>query len=222
MADASSPLPQPEQEPEQLVKQPADQPPVEQQPEPALQEPLAAETAPAVEVVQLGGSAAEAAPSSEPTPKPEPELVIAAVPEPVAPEPAPEPVAVPEVPTVVSTLEVPALERPSGGDSDGGEWELLLDKLRQWLASGQLQQLWQTSRTPLTAAAALIGLLLVLRIYGALLGVLDSLPLVPGLLELAGLVAVVRFGLSNLVRSSDRDKVIANVKGRWAAFRGNR
>jgi hypothetical protein len=198
MADASSPLPQPEQE------------------------PLAAETAAAVEVVQLSGIGAEAEPSAEPTPEAAPEPVIAAAPEPVAPEPAPEPVAVPEVPTVVSTLELPALERLSGDDAEGGEWDLLLDKLRQWLASGQLQQLWQTSRTPLTAAAALIGLLLVLRIYGALLGVLDSLPLVPGLLELAGLVALVRFGLSNLVRSSDRQKVIANVKGRWAAFRGNR
>jgi hypothetical protein len=210
MADASSPLQQPEQEPEQQVEQPA------------AQEPLAAETAPAVEVMPLGGTAAEAEPSAEPAPEAAPEPVIAAAPEPVAPEPAPEPVAVPEVPTVLSTLELPALERPSGGDTEGGEWDLLLDKLRQWLASGQLQQLWQTSRTPLTAAAALIGLLLVLRIYGALLGVLDSLPLVPGLLELAGLVAVVRFGLGNLVRSSDREKVIANVKSRWAAFRGNR
>ena len=217
MADASSPLPQPEQEPEQLVEQPANP-----QPEPTLQQPLTTETAPAMEVVQLGDPAAEAEPTSEPTPEPTPEPVIAAAPEPAAPEPTPEPMAVPEVPTVVSTLEVPALERPSGGDAEGGEWDLLLDKLRQWIASGQLQQLWQTSRTPLTAAAALIGLLLVLRIYGALLGVLDSLPLVPGLLELAGLVAVVRFGLSNLVRSSDREKVIANVKGRWAAFRGNR
>jgi hypothetical protein len=217
MADASSPLPQPEQEPEQLVEQPANP-----QPEPTLQQPLTTETAPAMEVVQLGDPAAEAEPTSEPTPEPTPEPVIAAAPEPAAPEPTPEPMAVPEVPTVVSTLEVPALERPSGGDAEGGEWDLLLDKLRQWIASGQLQQLWQTSRTPLTAAAALIGLLVVLRIYGALLGVLDSLPLVPGLLELAGLVAVVRFGLSNLVRSSDREKVIANVKGRWAAFRGNR
>ena len=217
MADASSPLPQPEQEPEQLVEQPANP-----QPEPTLQQPLTTETAPAMEVVQLGDPAAEAEPTSEPTPEPTPEPVIAAAPEPAAPEPTPEPMAVPEVPTVVSTLEVPALERPSGGNAAGGEWDLLLDKLRQWIASGQLQQLWQTSRTPLTAAAALIGLLVVLRIYGALLGVLDSLPLVPGLLELAGLVAVVRFGLSNLVRSSDREKVIANVKGRWAAFRGNR
>jgi hypothetical protein len=200
MADASSPLPQPQQEPEQLVEQPADP-----QPEPTLQQPFATETARAMEVVHLGGPTAEAEPASEPTP-----------------EPAPEPVAVPEVPTVVSTMEVPALERPSGGDAEGGEWDLLLDKLRQWIASGQLQQIWQTSRTPLTAAAGLIGLLLVLRIYGALLGVLDSLPLLPGLLELAGLVAVVRFSLSNLVRSSDREKVIANVKGRWAAFRGNR
>ena len=217
MADASSPLPQPEQEPEQLVEQPANP-----QPEPTLQQPVTTETAPAMEVVQLGDPAAEAEPTSEPTPEPTPEPVIAAAPEPAAPEPTPEPMAVPEVPTVVSTLEVPALERPSGGNAEGGEWDLLLDKLRQWIASGQLQQLWQTSRTPLTAAAALIGLLVVLRIYGALLGVLDSLPLVPGLLELAGLVAVVRFGLSNLVRSSDREKVIANVKGRWAAFRGNR
>jgi hypothetical protein len=220
MADASSPLPQPEQQPEPLVE-----PLVEQ---PAEQELLAAEAAPPMEVVPLHDSAAEAEPASEPTPHPTPqatpapapEPVIAAAPEPVAPEPVIE--SLPAMPTVVSTLEVPALERPSGGDAEGGEWDLLVEKLRQWIASGQLQQLWQTARTPLTAAAALIGLLLVLRIYGALLGVLDSLPLVPGLLELAGLVTVVRFGLTNLVRNSDREKVIANVKGRWAAFRGNR
>ena len=43
----------------------------------------------------------------------------------------------------------------------------------------------------LLPAAKGVALLLVLRIYGALLAVLDSIPLLPGLLELAGLIAVV-------------------------------
>jgi hypothetical protein len=138
--------------------------------------------------------------------------------------PAPEAVPAPE-PLVAATIEVPPLESApaaAAGEDGGGEWDLLVDKLRQWLASGQLEQLWAQSRTPLTALAALIGLLLVLRIYTALLGVIDSLPLVPGLLELVGVITVVRFGLTRLVRSSDRQQVIANLQSRWKAFRGNR
>ena len=165
----------------------------------------------------------EAAPVQE-------EAVVAAAaptePEPVAADVVPaEPVITPSeaplaMPTVASTIEVPA-SAPGGQTSgEGGEWELLVEKLRQWIGSGQLQEQWQASRTPLSLLAGLIALLLVLRLYGALLAVIDSLPLLPGLLELAGLIAVVQFSLTRLVRSEERRSLIQSLQQRWKSFRG--
>jgi hypothetical protein len=150
---------------------------------------------------------------------------VEATPEPVKPEPTPEPPAPPapvDIPTVASTLEVPASPKAAipAADQDGGEWELLVEKVRTWISSGQLQEQWQSARTPLSLLAGLIAVLLVLRVYSAVLGVLDSIPLLPGLLELAGLVAVVQFSLTRLVRSNDRREVIEGLKQRWKSFRG--
>jgi hypothetical protein len=151
-----------------------------------------------------------------PTETPATEAVAAPV------EATPEPPAPTDIPTVASTLEVPAspqLATPAA-DQDGGEWELLVEKVRTWISSGQLQEQWQNARTPLSLLAGLIAVLLVLRVYSAVLGVLDSIPLLPGLLELAGLVAVVQFSLTRLVRSNDRREVIEGLKQRWQSFRG--
>ena len=127
-----------------------------------------------------------------------------------------------DAPMVASTLDLPANPEAaaSGGASSGGEWELLLEKLRSWWASGQLQQQWQASRTPLSLPAGLIALLLVLRVYSGLVNVLDSLPLLPGLLELVGLITVVQFSLTKLVRSDDRRQVISGLQQRWQSFKG--
>jgi hypothetical protein len=146
------------------------------------------------------------------------ETVAEATPE----EPAAETAAT--VPSVASTTEVPAtLTAPSSEESsEGGEWDLLVQKLKDWIGSGQLQQQWQAARTPITWGAGLIAVLLVLRIYSALLGVLESIPLLPGLLELAGVFAVVRFSLTRLVRSDDRQQVMGSLKQRWSSFRGKR
>lgn len=152
------------------------------------------------------------------TPPTEPEPVATGV---VPAEPVITPSEAPvAMPSVASTIEVPA-SAPGGGTSgEGGEWELLLEKLRQWIGSGQLQEQWQASRTPLSLLAGLIALLLVLRLYGALLAVIDSLPLLPGLLELAGLIAVVQFSLTRLVRSEERRSLIQGLQQRWKSFRG--
>jgi hypothetical protein len=175
------------------------------------------------EVAPVEAAPVEAAPVQE-------EAVVSAAaptePEPVAAGVVPaEPVITPSeaplaMPTVASTIEVPA-SAPGGQTSgEGGEWELLVEKLRQWIGSGQLQEQWQASRTPLSLLAGLIALLLVLRLYGALLAVIDSLPLLPGLLELAGLIAVVQFSLTRLVRSEERRSLIQSLQQRWKSFRG--
>jgi hypothetical protein len=206
----------------------------------AAEEPEAAETvseaaAEAVdpteeptEVAPTQAAPVEAAPVQD-APVQEEAVVTAAAPnepEPVAAGVVPaEPVITPSeaplaMPSVASTIEVPA-SAPGGQTSgEGGEWELLVEKLRQWIGSGQLQEQWQASRTPLSLLAGLIALLLVLRLYGALLAVIDSLPLLPGLLELAGLIAVVQFSLTRLVRSEERRSLIQSLQQRWKSFRG--
>jgi cobalamin biosynthesis Mg chelatase CobN len=202
----------------------------------AAEEPEAAETVSETAAEAVGPTdvaPTEAAPVEaaqvQEAPVQEEAVVSAAAPtepEPVAADVVPaEPVITPSeaplaMPTVASTIEVPA-SAPGGQTSgEGGEWELLVEKLRQWIGSGQLQEQWQASRTPLSLLAGLIALLLVLRLYGALLAVIDSLPLLPGLLELAGLIAVVQFSLTRLVRSEERRSLIQSLQQRWKSFRG--
>lgn len=175
--------------------------------------------------------AAEATPDPV-TPEPEPEQEpILAGPDPeddspgeMAPEPVMEPVVArvnePEA-GIVATFEVPPLEGSADPDGDGGgEFDLLLQKIKDWLGSGELQAQWQRFRGPLKGLAILIGVVLLLRVYAALIGTLDSLPLVGGLLELVGLIAVSRFTLTRLVRKSDREQVFADWSRRWNDFRG--
>ncbi len=161
----------------------------------------------------------------EPVPEPEPEPMSAGF-EPLAeadseiPAPVPTPVSEPE-PGITATLEVPPLEgsAETGGEG-GGEFDLLLQKIKDWLGSGELQAQWQRFRGPLKGLAILIGVVLLLRVYASLIGTLDSLPLVGGLLELVGLIAALRFTATRLVRKSDRDQVFADWSRRWNDFRG--
>jgi hypothetical protein len=167
--------------------------------------------------------AAEATPEPV-TPSQEPLLAgpdpVADDPEPVAPEPFIEPVSAPEA-GIAAIIEVPPLEGSTDPAGDGGgEFELLLQKIRDWLGSGELQAQWQRFRGPLKGLAILIGVVLLLRVYASLIGTLDSLPLVGGLLELVGLIAVSRFTLTRLVRKSDREQVFADWSRRWNDFRG--
>ena len=156
---------------------------------------------------------------------PEPEPIHAGF-EPLAeadseiPAPVPTPVSEPG-PGITATLEVPPLEgsaEPAG--EGGGEFDLLLQKIKDWLGSGELQAQWQRFRGPLKGLAILIGVVLLLRVYASLIGTLDSLPLVGGLLELVGLIAALRFTATRLVRKSDRDQVFADWSRRWNDFRG--
>ncbi len=140
----------------------------------------------------------------------------------------PAPQAAPPEPSIAATLVIEANPSASSPDNEaepqsgeGGEWELLLGKLRQWLDQNELNKLWAQARKPVTILAALVGLLLVLRVYSAVLGALDSLPLVPGLLELAGVVWAVRYGIPKLLRSSERERLLGGLNQSWKAFRGN-
>ncbi|MGL6134766.1 MAG: CAAD domain-containing protein [Prochlorococcaceae cyanobacterium] len=184
-----------------------------------------AAAAPGAEASAEDVTAADMSGDSSHGPASEPGLPQSAAPAPAAAEPTPplwnEPTAVAE-PTVETSTTVPPLggATPPTGDGDGGEWNLLVEKLQQWWRSGELQSLWQQAKTPLTLGLALITVLMVLRVYAGLLSAINSLPLVPGLLELVGVIWGVRYGLPKLIRRSERERLLDGLQQRWRSFRG--
>ena len=148
-------------------------------------------------------------PGSDPTPTPEP--TPAATPEP-EPTPAPTP-----DPVIASTVSIPAQEST---DEDGGEWELLVGKVKDWLEQNDLAELWTKAQLPLRVVGGLIVFSLVATVYSGVLSTINSIPLVPGLLELAGVIWLVNFALRNLIRNSDRDNFIKGARSTWSRVTG--
>ena len=125
-------------------------------------------------------------------------------------------------PSVATTLEVPPLSASqASGGAEGGEWELLLGKLKTWLEQADLPGQWNRLGGPLRGLGLLLAALLVIKLYVALLETLDDLPLLPRLLQLVGLFALINFSLTRLTRKSDREVILADWKRRWDAFRGS-
>jgi hypothetical protein len=153
-------------------------------------------------------------PGSDPTPTPEP------TPAPT-PEPEPTPAPTPD-PVIASTVSIPAQESTDqdGGQSDGGEWELLVGKVKDWLEQNDLAELWTKAQLPLRVVGGLIVFSLVSTVYSGVLNTINSIPLVPGLLELAGVIWLVNFALRNLIRNSDRDNFIKGVRSTWSRVTG--
>ena len=152
------------------------------------------------------------APTTAPEPETSsPEQTFAPQPT-VAPEPTPE--ATPD-PVIASKVTIPA-----GTTGEGGEWNLLQEKVQAWINDNQLSVLWQQVKLPAQILVALILLILVLQVYGGIIRTISAVPLAPGLLELAGVVAVANFSVRRLVKSSERKKVLQTVQDRWGQFVG--
>jgi hypothetical protein len=137
---------------------------------------------------------------------------------------APEITAVPEIAAVLSTVEttpdpvitstvtIPAQKTST---DEGGEWDLLVEKIKAWIDSNQLGTLWNQAQLPLRLIGGLILFVIVSTVYSGILGTINKVPLAPGLLELAGVIWLLNFARFNLVRSSDRKQVIDAVGSTW-------
>ena len=192
-----------------------DSPPAEAAPDPT---PSAAPVSSEPQV-QLGTSEADGsgtAPEAqvwaapEPTPQTGSAQKETAPPDSQSQSPQPDPL-------IASTIEIPA-QGPT--DEGGGEWDLLIGKLKTWLNSDDPTALWSRLQLPLKVVVGLIIFLLVSRIYNGILGTIDSVPLAPGLMELAGLIWVLNFALKNLVRSGDRKQFTDAIRTAWARVTG--
>lgn len=124
---------------------------------------------------------------------------------------------------IAQRIQVAATTSSSADDnsSEGGEWDLLSTKVRQWWDDNNLVDLWQRSRRPLFLIVGLIALTLLIRIYSGILAAIGSIPLAPRLFELVGLGWVIWFSVTKLIRSEERKALLANVGGIWSAFRGS-
>ena len=71
-----------------------------------------------------------------------------------------------------------------------------------------------------STSRGLLVAVLALRLYARVVGTLDGIPLVSGLLELTGLIYLVWFSSTRLVRTSERERVLAEWKQRWQSFSG--
>ena len=133
--------------------------------------------------------------------------------EPPSPAPAPG-----ERAGIAASLVVPPLASAAAGE--GGEWDLLIAKLRAWFDGADLQGRWESLGGPLRTAGLLGAAVVLIRLYSALLETLGDLPLLPRLLQLVGLITLARFCLTSLVRSSDRERILSGWRTTWNDFRG--
>ena len=118
-------------------------------------------------------------------------------------------------PVIESTVTIPA-----GNSGEGGEWNLLQEKIQDWVSANNLSALWEQVKLPAQILIALIVLILVFQIYGGILRTIAAVPLAPGLLELAGIFAVANFSVRRLIKSDERKKVLSSVREGWTQFVG--
>ena len=109
-------------------------------------------------------------------------------------------------------MTIPAQEN---ADTEGGEWNLLLEKLQSLVDGERLKSLWIQLRLPIRLITALILLVVMIQIYSGLIRTINSVPIGSGLLELIGLIWLVRFSSTKLIRRSDRAEVISSLRTRW-------
>ena len=175
---------------------------VEQEPIPAV-ETTAVETT-AVEATAVEKTAAE-------TPVTE---------TPMAPEPAAQPVTAPASPSIAERISVPAQASADSSEEDGGEWDLLSNRIKQFFEANNLQDQWQSLRQPLFLLGGLIVVILTMRIYGGILDAIATVPLAPRLFQLVGTFYAIWFAATRLIRAEERKKISANVNDLWSSLRG--
>ena len=138
----------------------------------------------------------------------------------VAEATATPPNAVPASPSIAERVSVPARVPADSSSEEGGEWDLLSNRIKQFFEANNLQDQWQSLRQPLFLLGGLIALILTLRIYGGILDAIATVPLAPRLFQLVGTFYAAWFAATRLIRAEERKKISANVKDLWSSLRG--
>ncbi len=108
--------------------------------------------------------------------------------------------------------EQEALLNPNIDAEQGGEWQLLQSKVKQWWDKASSSE---TSIKPFQIILPLltIGVLAIwIQVYGRLLGAIELIPLAPRMFQLAGTFWLATFFLSKLARAKTREELFAAFK----------
>ena len=105
-------------------------------------------------------------------------------------------------------------------DAEGGEWELLVTNVRNWLQKNQFINSPEKIFQNFLLIIGLLAAVLSLQIFSQILKVIALIPLFPKSLELLGLIRIVLFSTTHLVRETDRQELLSSLKKRWQAFLG--
>ena len=176
-----------------------------------------------VEAKPIPAAAESATAASAPSQTPVAETPVAAEPvaeTPVAAEPVAQPIAPPASPSIAERISVPAQASADSSKEDGGEWDLLSNRIKQFFEANNLQDQWQTLRQPLFLLGGLIVVILTMRIYGGILDAIATVPLAPRLFQLVGTFYAVWFAATRLIRAEERKKISTNVNDLWTSLRG--
>ena len=138
----------------------------------------------------------------------------------VAAEPAAQRVAAPASPSIAERVSVPAQASGVSSEEEGGEWDLLSNRIKQFFEANNLQDQWQSLRQPLFLLGGLIVVILTMRIYGGILDAIATVPLAPRLFQLVGTFYAVWFAATRLIRAEERKKISSNVNDLWTSLRG--
>ena len=139
----------------------------------------------------------------------------------VAKATATPPTAVPASPSIAERVSVPARVPADSSSEEGGEWDLLSNRIKQFFEANNLQDQWQSLRQPLFLLGGLIALILTLRIYGGILDAIATVPLAPRIFQLVGTFYAGWFAATRLVRAEERKRISANVQDIWSSLRGS-
>jgi hypothetical protein len=175
-------------------------------------------TAPSPELAATAATAETATTAPATAPAPTPAQTAAPV------EPAAQPVSPPSTspsPSIAERVSVPAQTSADSSQEEGGEWDLLSNRIKQFFESNNLQDQWQSLRQPLFLVGGLIVLILTIRIYGGILDAIATVPLAPRLFQLVGTFYGAWFAATRLIRADERKKISANVQDLWRSLRGS-
>ena len=136
---------------------------------------------------------------------------------------AEQPVTPPASPSIAERVSVPAQAstESSEEEEEGGEWDLLSNRIKQFFEANNLQDQWQSLRQPLFLIGGLLVLILTMRIYGGILDAIATVPLAPRLFQLVGTFYGAWFAATRLIRADERKKISANVQDLWRSLRGS-
>ena len=131
------------------------------------------------------------------------------------------PAAVSASPSIAERVSVPAQASADSSSEEGGEWDLLSSRIKQFFEANNLEDQWQSLRQPLFLLGGLLALVLTLRIYGGILDAIATIPLAPRLFQLVGTFYAAWFAATRLIRADERKKISANVNDLWSSLRGS-